>query len=130
MKRYGNPPYLECSTRGDKRFCALHARIKKRGGKVIEFLYQSYKKFDRFPYVKSEIDPENTIEWVTNIGLEASNQAECDKFYAKLWDEYIGEHPELYEILQNSTGFSDIFGVPGKKSAAEQLWRIKNAEKI
>ena len=42
MIKHGNPPYLECSSRGDKRFSAFYARIK---GKTIEEIYQSAKIF-------------------------------------------------------------------------------------
>lgn len=45
MIRVGNAPYLECSSRGDKRFSAFYARIKSLGYKSIEELYQAKKVF-------------------------------------------------------------------------------------
>jgi hypothetical protein len=46
MIKIGNPPYLECSSKGFKPFSAFYARIKSRDNKSIEELYQAYKIFE------------------------------------------------------------------------------------
>ena len=45
MIRHGSPPYLECSSKGDKRFSAFSARIRARGNRSIEEVYQAAKVF-------------------------------------------------------------------------------------
>jgi len=46
MIRYGSSPFLECSSRGDRRFSAFSARIRQRGNRSIEALYQAAKIFE------------------------------------------------------------------------------------
>lgn len=46
MLTFGQPKILECSSRGDKRFSALYARIRWRNHRTIEDVYQSYKVFE------------------------------------------------------------------------------------
>jgi hypothetical protein len=57
MLRFGHPPYLECSSRGDKRFSAFYAKPSSGNGKSIEELYQASKKF-RFALWENEIKTE------------------------------------------------------------------------
>ncbi len=45
MLAHGSAPFLECSTRGDKRFSAFCARIKGRENRTIESIYQAAKEF-------------------------------------------------------------------------------------
>jgi hypothetical protein len=45
MIKHGSHPYLECSSRGDRRFSAFHARPKSLGGRSIEEGYQGMKVF-------------------------------------------------------------------------------------
>lgn len=45
MLKYGEPPYLECSTKGDKRFSPFCARIESRRAMTIESIYQGAKIF-------------------------------------------------------------------------------------
>jgi len=106
--RHGVAPFLECSTRGDKRFSAFCARIEARGGRSIETLYQGYKKFA-----------------TTELGKVCINYDEAVRFYAQLWDEYISENPQLIYILKDATGLSDMFGKPGHACQATELWRIR-----
>jgi hypothetical protein len=40
MIQHGAAPFLECSSRGDRRFSAFAARIKRRANKSIEEIYQ------------------------------------------------------------------------------------------
>jgi hypothetical protein len=117
MQRYGVAPYLECSSKGDKRFSAFHARIKGRGNRSIEDLYQAAKVLE---------DGRTGLSWREVKGKRAVNMNELRLLYAKLWDEYITENPELREVLCQATGVSDIFGQAGHACQAEELWRIRN----
>lgn len=116
MIKHGNPPYLECSGRGDKRFSAFYARIIGRGHLTIEAIYQGAKRFEGKQYSMREAK-----------GKKADNQEECALLYSKLWDEYILENPELLDVLKRATGLSDMFGQVGHCCQATELWRIRNS---
>ncbi len=112
--RYGVPPFLECSSHGDKRFSAFYARVN---GKSIEEQYQAAKKFS---------DGSTGLHWRQAKGKRPVNAAECRAFYESLWRQYIAEHPELLEVLKAASGLSDIFARPGSVNQAEVLWAIRN----
>ena len=119
MIRIGVPPYLECSTKGDKRFSAFCARLKARGNKSIEEIYQAAKIFE---------DGSTGLSWRQAKGRKPINIKEVAILYSQLWDEYINENPELLKVLKLVTGLSDIFGqeiFPSQCQAIE-LWRIRN----
>jgi hypothetical protein len=119
MIRFGEPPYLECSSKGDKRFSALHARIKARGNKTIEELYQASKVFP---------DGSTGLGWREAKGrTDCVNMGDCRMLYSILWREYIVENPELNLILNKASGLSDVFGQPGHACQAEELWHIRRA---
>lgn len=120
MIKHGDPPYLECSSRGDKRFSALYARIKKRGGSSIEALYQAAKVFP---------GGVTGLSWRYAKGKPPINMEYCKELYSTLWDEYIGENPELLHVLASASGLSDMFGKPGSCCQATELWRIRKAFK-
>jgi hypothetical protein len=115
--RFGSPPFLECSSRGDARFSAFHARVRSRGNRRIEDIYQAAKVFE---------DGETGLDWHEAKGREAVNQDEVRTLYSLLWDEYIAENPGLVVVLKRATGLSDVFGQPGHACQAEELWRIRN----
>lgn len=117
MIRVGIPPFLECSSKGDKRFSAFSARIRRRGNKSIEELYQAYKVFD---------GGVTGLTWQEAKGKKPINIEECKVFYTQLWTEYIQENPELLKILKIYNGLSDIFGQPGHQCQATVLWNIRN----
>jgi len=114
MIRHGDPPYLECSSKGDKRFSAFYARVN---GRSIEEIYQNSKVFE---------DGSTNLGWRGAKGRKAVNQAEVLELYSRLWDQYIAENPHLLAVLKAATGVSDIFGQPGKACQATELWRIRN----
>lgn len=118
MIQVGDPPYLECSGRGDKRFSAFYARIRARRGKSIEQLYQESKRFDNWK--------DNARPWRRRKGLKPVNVAECRTFYSQLWDEYIQENPELVKVLISTNGLQDMFGQAGHACQALELWRIRS----
>lgn len=121
MIRLGNPPYLECSSRGDKRFSAFYARIKSRANHSIEELYQGAKVFTSLNGIKY-----SGLTWKEAKGKLPDNIEEVSALYSKLWDEYIAENPELLDILLRASGLSDIFGQSGHNCQAVELWRIRS----
>jgi len=117
MTRHGVAPFLECSSRGFKPFSAFYARIRARGNKSIEEIYQAAKLFE---------DGSTGLGWREAKGKLAVNISEVHSLYSKLWDEYINENPELKTMLLETTGFSDIYGQKNSCCQATELFRIKN----
>lgn len=116
MIRHGRAPFLECSSRGDRRFSAFHARIRARGGRTIETIYQGAKVFE---------DGSTGLSWRAAKGRRAVNADQVRALYSRLWDEYIEENPELLVVLRAAPGVSDVFGQPGHACQATELWRIR-----
>ncbi len=114
MITHGTPPFLECSSKGNKRFSAFYAMID---GKSIEEHYQAYKIFD---------NGKTGLSWKEAKGKKSINQKEASVYYSKLWDRYIDNNPELLTILKAWSGLSDKFGQKGHCCQASELWRIKN----
>lgn len=115
MIQHGSPPFLECSSRGDRRFSALYAEVN---GRSIEVQYQSAKVF---------ADGSTGLPWRKAKGRRAVNAEEVAALYLRLWDQYIDENPHLLEILRQASGLSDQFGQPGRVCQATELWRIRNS---
>ena len=121
MLQFGKPPYLECSSKGDKRFSAFYARIRFRNNRTIEDLYQGRKLIE--------------IDGVAVQGLSIKeakgkpclNYDDASRFYSQLWDEYISENLDLLEVVKLYNGFSDIFGQVGHVCQAGEIYRIRNA---
>jgi len=114
MKTYGNPPFLECSTKGDRRFSAFVAKVN---GHSIEEQYQAAKVFE---------GGVTGLHWTKAKGRKAQNAEECAALYERLWKQYIAEHPELHEVLISASGLSDMFA--GKGLGVNQacvLWDIR-----
>lgn len=121
MIQHGLPPYLECSSRGDKRFSAFAARIRGRGGRSIEDIYQAAKVFE---------GGRTGLTWRQAKGKRPLNYEHCAALYSCLWDEYIAENPELLAVLRQASGLMDRFGQPGHCCQATELWRIRNREQV
>lgn len=117
MIQYGEPPYLECSSKGNHKLSAFYARIGKRAYNSIEDLYQAHKVFE---------DGSTGLTWRQAKGKRALNQEDCNKFYSQLWDEYIKENPHLLDVLVKASGLSDIFGQQRHCCQVTELWRIRN----
>ena len=120
MIKHGRSPYLECSSRGDKRFSAFYAFVVYKGNRrPIEDHYQAFKVF--------EVDGKRItgLHWREAKGKKAINQQEAAEFYAMLWDLYIKRNPDLLEVIKAASGISDIFGKKGSQCQATELWRIK-----
>lgn len=116
MIQHGESPYLECSSKGDRRFSAFYARIRP-GYSTIESIYQAAKKFE---------DGSTGLSWRDAKGRRAINAKECSKLYSQLWDVYIEDNPHLLKVLKKATGLSDMFGQEGHCCQATELWRIRN----
>ena len=79
MIKHGEAPYLECSSRGDKRFSAFYARLKIYGNKSIEEIYQARKIFE---------DGSTGLTWRQAKGRKPVNVDEVRRLYSCLWDNY------------------------------------------
>ena len=121
MIRHGVAPFLECSSKGDKRFSAFYAKVRQFNGRTIEELYQGFKVFE---------GGITDLSWREAKGKRALNMEDCAEFYSALWDVYIHENPELLLILKEATGLSDIFGQEGHCCQATELWRIRGVEDV
>lgn len=114
MIKHGEPPYLECSSAGDKRFSAFWAKL---GDKSIEDLYQAAKVFE---------DGSTGLHWREAKGKTAVNMVEVSRYYEDLWRVYMEHHPELYPVLAAASGLSDKFGQKGHNCQATVLWKLRN----
>ena len=121
MLRFGEEPFLEVSSKGDKRFSAFYARIRFLQNKSIEELYQGIKIFD---------GGETGLNWREAKGRKATNQEQAHKYYSHYWDLYFQENPELLKVIMQYNGFSDIFGQEGHCCQAQEIWRIYQAEQM
>lgn len=118
MIYHGKAPFIECSSAGDRRFSAMFARIRGRGNKTIEAIYQGAKVFSCGATGLSIKEAK---------GKRPINGREIHALYSTLWDEYIQENPHLIAVLREATGLCDRFGQRGHCCQATELWRIKNS---
>lgn len=116
MIRIGDPPYLECSSRGDKRFSAFYARPTVLAGRSIEEAYQAMKVF---------ADGSTNLVWRQAKGRQATNAAVCAAAYRGWWREWVDQE-QLLPILLAASGLSDVFGQSGHVCQALVLWEIRN----
>jgi hypothetical protein len=116
MLRRGSPPFLECSTRGDRRFSAFCARPRSLGGRSIEEAYQAMKILP---------DGRTGLSWREAKGRRAVNHLECIAAYERWWAEWVIEQ-SLLPVLHSASGLSDMFGREGSVCQADVLWRIRN----
>lgn len=116
MIKHGVEPFLECSSKGDKRFSAFYAKVSP-WRRSIEELYQARKVFE---------DGSTGLSWQEAKGKKAVNQKECAEYYSMLWNMYIMQNPQLIDVLKTASGLSDIFGQEGHVCQATELWRIRN----
>lgn len=114
MIKVGSPPYLECSSAGDKRFSAFWAKID---GVSIEEAYQAAKVFE---------DGSTDLHWKQAKGRRAVNHNEVSRFYEALWRLYMDRNPELYAVLAAAPGLSDVYGQAGHNCQATVLWKLRN----
>jgi wobble nucleotide-excising tRNase len=120
MVRRGEEPFLECSSKGDKRFSTFFAYIKRRND-TIENIYQSSKVFDDGV---TGLDPKSCKQYQKLHSI--INMKECTTLYKQLWLEYLQENPLLLDELTKYSGLSDIFGKEGNNCQATVLWEFRN----
>ena len=118
MLRRGTAPYLECSTRGDKRFSAFCARPRSLGGRSIEEAYQAMKVF---------ADGSTGLSWREAKGRTPINAPACAAAYTQWWREWV-EEQNLLPVLRAASGLSDMFGREGSVCQADVLWTIRNTQ--
>ena len=117
MIKHGVAPFLECSSRGDKRFSALFARpYPLADNMTIEEIYQGAKVFD---------GGITHLNWREAKGRKALNQEAVSMLYSILWNDYIVRNPHLLIVLKQASGLSDVFGKQGSACQATELWRIR-----
>jgi len=112
--RIGKPPYLECSSRGDKRFSAFYAKVN---GKSIEDQYQAAKIFE---------DGSRGLTWKEAKGRKPINHDEISKLYKELWKQYLLNNLTLLRGIKQASGLSDMFGQEGHNCQALTLWELRN----
>ena len=96
---------LECSSKGDRRFSALFAKIKMFGVlDSIENHYQNTKRNNFGDKVKKGAYVDHII--LNGVKLESRF---LTQWYNLLWVEYLDNNPELVEILKKYDDYSDIF---------------------
>lgn len=115
---HGVPPFLECSSAGEKRLSAFYAQVGACGGRTIETIYQASKIFE---------DGVTGLNWRDAKGRRAINMDSCIELYSWLWNTYINENKDLLTLIKSASGLSDKFGQPGHCCQATELWRIRNA---
>jgi hypothetical protein len=120
MIRVGVEPFLECSSKGDKRFSAFYARLLCERNRSIEELYQGFKVFDN-----GQGGTVSRLNVKDAKGKLALNQEEAKKYYSWLWDIYFQENPDLLHVIKQYGGFSDIFGQVGRCCQAIEVFRIQ-----
>lgn len=96
---------LECSSKGDKRFSALYAKINFNGVyDTIENHYQKCKRKHNNLKVKKGEKPDYII--VNNYKLPVTYLSPLYKF---LWFIYLEQHKELVDYASSFDTFSDMF---------------------
>lgn len=116
MIRHGEPPYLECSSRGDKRFSSFYAKPSSLDGHSIEEAYQAMKEFP---------DGSTGLSWKKAKGKQPVNAEACARMFRIWWQEWVNEQ-QLLPVLKAASGLSDMFGQPGHQCQATVLWEIRN----
>lgn len=132
MLTRGVAPFLECSTKGDKRFSPFYATVK---GVSIETAYHARKILRPKTPVLFGPDKHTNLSWQRAKELQKSgwiltNPKRCATLYAEMWDAYMKENRELLDVLAKASGLSDMFGQEsGNVCQVIELWRIRAAYK-
>lgn len=101
---------LECSSRGDKRFSAMYARVEYMGKvDTIENHYQNCKRFIvDGEYVQVENPKGKPVDGAM-VFDELYDTNMLTLFYKWLWVKYMGAHPELVEYARGFDDYNDMF---------------------
>ena len=95
---------LECSSKGDKRFSAFYARIKKYGNRSIEEIYQNSKR-DEYNRVPGKGKKVKYMFWEGKY----YSPKHLSNLYSFLWKIYFEENPSLLEYASKFDTFTDMF---------------------
>lgn len=100
---------LECSSRGDKRFSAFHAKVDVFGiVDTIENHYQLCKRFGSFiPKTWKDAKGKKPTHIVVD-GRELDVRF-LTPYYKYLWMKYLDQNPELVEYAKQFDNFTDMF---------------------
>jgi hypothetical protein len=113
---------LECSTRGDKRFSALVARVRVAGyWATIEEHYQLSKRFKGSPAPTTWREGKGKApDYLVVVGRHIPESLKR-AFYDMLWVKYLDAHPDLVEYAKLFDDYSDCFARPGGVSQADSI---------
>lgn len=112
---------LECSSKGDKRFSAMYAKVNLDGViDTIENHYQLSKRFGDFvPKTQKDAKGKRPSHFMFR-GKKLPIEKLTD-FYNFLWKLYLTDNPELVNVLLKYDDFKDSFARPGCNNQAEAI---------
>lgn len=97
--------YLECSSKGDKRFSAFYAKVSFHGMvDSIEHIYQSVKRDELANHVGKGKKVHHIV--INGIMLDPKY---LTPFYKLLWVKYLDNNKELVEYAKGYDVFTDSF---------------------
>ena len=97
--------YLECSSKGDKRFSAFYAKVDCYGViDSIENIYQSVKRNG----LGEKVGKGKKVEYIS-INGHILDPKFLTPFYKLLWCKYLDNNPELVEYAKDFDVFTDMF---------------------
>lgn len=101
------PKILECSARGDRRFCALFATVTIKGKEQsIEEWFQNAKRTADGKKAGKGKPFDHIVCPFTGDKLPAKDAADL---YRGLWITYLNNHPDLVEYASGFDDFTDAF---------------------
>lgn len=104
---------LECSSRGDKRFSALWAKVEIFGvTDTIENHYQLSKRFETLMGVEVPQhwkDAKGKKPSFFEVDGQVFDLKHLDKFYSLMWVKYLDNHPELVRYARQFDDYNDMF---------------------
>jgi hypothetical protein len=96
---------LECSSKGDKRFSALYAKVSAFGlMDTIENHYQKSKRNANGATVKKGQPVDHMV-----LNCHKFSASMLTSWYRLLWVKYLDGNPELVEYARQFDEFSDMF---------------------
>ena len=113
---------LECSSKGDKRFSAMYARLTLNGKvDTIESHYQLAKRFgnDAPPTHWKQCKGRKPTHFM--FGEKKVSLAKLTDFYNYLWKLYLDENPQLVAYLTQFDSFTDCFARKGCNNQAHAI---------
>lgn len=98
---------MDCSIRGDRRYCALFAKVTIHGKeKSIEEWYQDAKRTTDGKKAGKDKPFSYIIDPYTGNALPASD---AEDLYCGLWIAYFNKHPEVVQYAEQFDDFADNY---------------------